>query len=82
MAHDEKLIGRIREVLEGQQGITEQNMFGWVCFLFKGNMLCGCDLTHGLSVRVGPDQLRKGDEAQACGRDGPHRGSAEGFGLR
>ncbi len=59
MAHDEKLCGRIREVLEGQQGITEQNMFGGVCFLHNGNMLCGCDLKHGLSVRVGPDQYEK-----------------------
>ena len=59
MAHDEQLCGRIREVLEGQQGITEQNMFGGVCFLHNGNMLCGCDLKHGLSVRVGPDQYEK-----------------------
>ncbi len=59
MAYDDKLCGRIREVLEGQQGITEQNMFGGVCFLHHGNMLCGCDLKHGLSVRVGPDQYDK-----------------------
>lgn len=56
MAHDEKLNQRIREVLKGKRGITEQNMFGGLCFLHNGNMLCGCDLKYGLSVRVGPEK--------------------------
>ncbi len=56
MAHDEKLNQRIREILNGQKGIKEQNMFGGLSFMHKGNMLCGCDAKHGLSVRVGPDK--------------------------
>ena len=56
MAHDEKLNQRIREVLKDKKGIKEQNMFGGLCFLHNGNMLCGCDAKHGLSVRVGPDK--------------------------
>ena len=59
MAHDEKLSRRIREVLEGRQGITEQKMFGGVCFLLNGNMVCGCDPKNRLSVRVGPDQYER-----------------------
>ena len=56
MAHDEKLNQRIREVLKGKRGISEKNMFGGLCFLHHGNMMCGADLKHGLSVRVGPEQ--------------------------
>ena len=59
MAHDEKLNERIRSVLNGKRGITEKNMFGGVCFLHNGNMLCGCDLKHGLSVRVGPENYER-----------------------
>lgn len=34
-------------------------MFGGLCFMDNGNMLCGADLKHGLSVRVGPEQYEK-----------------------
>ncbi len=56
MALDERLNQRIREVLKDKKGIKEQNMFGGLCFMHNGNMLCGCDAKHGLSVRVGPDK--------------------------
>jgi len=56
VAHDEKLNQRIREVLKGKRGITEKSMFGGLCFLHNGNMLCGCDQKYGLSVRVGPEK--------------------------
>ncbi|NRA65706.1 MAG: TfoX/Sxy family protein [Pseudobacteriovorax sp.] len=56
MAHDEKLNQRIRDILKGKRGITEQNMFGDLCFMHYGNMMCGADLKHGLSVRVGPEK--------------------------
>ena len=59
MAQDEKLNQRIREVLNDRPDITEQSMFGGLCFLYNGNMICGCDTKHGLSVRVGPDQYEK-----------------------
>lgn len=56
MAHDEKLNQRIREVLKGTRGISERNMFGGICFMHHGNMMCGSDLKHGLMVRVGSDK--------------------------
>ena len=59
MALDENLNQRIRVVLKGKRGITEQNMFGGLCFLHNGNMLCGCDLKNGLSVRVGIEKYEK-----------------------
>jgi len=59
MAYDEKLNSRIREILKGKRGITEKNMFGGICFMNNGNMMCGADLKNGLMVRVGPEQFDK-----------------------
>ena len=56
MAEDIVLNERLRDILRADSGIEERKMFGGVCFLHRGNMLCGCDSQHGLSVRVGPDQ--------------------------
>ncbi len=55
MAYDEKLATRIRKVLSGLP-ITEKKMFGGLCFLLDGNMLCGI-VKDTLMVRVGPEQL-------------------------
>jgi hypothetical protein len=59
MALDEKLNQRIREVLEETPGILEQKMFGGLCFMHNGNMMCGCDTKYGLSVRVGADKYEE-----------------------
>lgn len=56
MALDETLNQRIRDILEDRNDIGEQKMFGGLCFLHNGNMMCGSDLKHGLSVRVGPEK--------------------------
>ena len=66
MAHDEELNQRIREILKGKKGITEKNMFGGLCFLHNGNMLCGCDVKHGLSVRVGPEKYEEVLKLKYC----------------
>lgn len=55
MALDEKLNQRIRDIVADRKGITETKMFGGLCFMHNGNMMCGCDLKYGFSVRVGPD---------------------------
>jgi hypothetical protein len=59
MAQDENLIQRIRDIIKDKKGIKEQNMFGGLCFMHHGNMMCGADLKNGLSVRVGPEQYEK-----------------------
>ena len=56
MAYDEILALRVRTVLQGKHGIKEQKMFGGLCFLHNGNMLCGVDKDKNLMVRVGPEQ--------------------------
>jgi TfoX N-terminal domain len=41
MAYDEGLATRVRDVLGGQPGLTEKQMFGGLAFLLHGNMACG-----------------------------------------
>jgi TfoX/Sxy family transcriptional regulator of competence genes len=58
VAYDEGLAQRVREQLEGPDGlasgaVTEKKMFGGLCFLVRGNMCCGL-VGEELMVRVGP----------------------------
>ena len=41
MAYDEKLANRVRDILEGDPGITERKMFGGLAFMANGHMACG-----------------------------------------
>jgi TfoX/Sxy family transcriptional regulator of competence genes len=47
------LVERLRAIL-GDRGVTEQKMFGGVCFMLNGNMVVGT-LRNELLVRVGKD---------------------------
>ncbi|SLN18877.1 hypothetical protein PSA7680_00667 [Pseudoruegeria aquimaris] len=59
MAYDEGLAQLMRDELAGQSGITEKKMFGGLCFLLNGNMVCGVH-AGGAMFRVG-----KAREAEA-----------------
>ncbi|MEX0853492.1 MAG: TfoX/Sxy family protein [Bauldia sp.] len=50
---DTDLVERIRAIVAGP-GVTEQRMFGGVCFMLNGNMVAGT-LRGDLLLRVGPD---------------------------
>ena len=52
MAYDESLARRLRAELGTLPGLTEKKMFGGICFLLGGNMVCGV-LRDDLIVRVG-----------------------------
>ena len=54
MAYDEDLAERIRDVLEGEPGITEKRMFGGLAFLLDGRMAVGASGKGGLMVRIDP----------------------------
>lgn len=54
MAYDEGLAQRIRETFAARKGIAEKKMFGGLCFLLRGNMICGI-VGDELMVRTGPD---------------------------
>ncbi|HTW99501.1 MAG TPA: TfoX/Sxy family protein [Acidimicrobiales bacterium] len=54
MAYDEDLANRLRELLAGEEGITEKKMFGGLAFLLHGNMSVSASRRGGLLVRVDP----------------------------
>ena len=54
MAIDEGLAERVREQLEGLQGLTERRMFGGLAYMLNGNMCVGL-VRESLMVRIGPD---------------------------
>ena len=56
MAYDEDLANRIRELLAGESGVTEQKMFGGLAFLVGGHMSVAASGQGGLMVRVDPEQ--------------------------
>ncbi len=58
MSYDEGLAQRIRETLEEEPGYAEKKMFGGLCFLLFGNMVCGI-IQEDLIVRVGVDHYEK-----------------------
>jgi hypothetical protein len=72
VAYDEDLAHRIRELVNGEQGLSEKQMFGGLAFLIGGNMAVSASGHGGLLLRVDPAQT---DELL----DKPH---AEAFAMR
>jgi TfoX/Sxy family transcriptional regulator of competence genes len=64
MAFDQGLAQILREHLAHTPGVQEKNMFGGLCFMQHGNMLCGVHGQGGM-FRVGKD-----NEARALAIDG------------
>ena len=64
MAYDEGLAHLMRDDLSEEPGITEKKMFGGLCFLLHGNMVCGVHKDGGM-FRVG-----KPREAEALAIEG------------
>jgi len=61
------LAARLRKALSRRRGISEKRMFGGVCFILRGNMLCGTCKTDFM-FRVGKEQ-----DAEAMSRKGARR---------
>ena len=59
MAYDEDLADRMRELLGGTSGLTEQKMFGGLGFMIGGNMAIAASSKGGALVRVDPEQSEK-----------------------
>lgn len=64
MAYDEGLASLMRDDLNDLHGIEEKKMFGGLCFMLNGNMLCGVHKGGGM-YRVG-----KANEAPALSING------------
>ena len=54
MAYDERLADRVRDVLEGDPGVSERKMFGGIAFMIDGHMACGI-AGEELMLRLGPE---------------------------
>jgi len=50
--YDEELAARIRDLVGGHAGVTEQKMFGGLAFLIGGNMAVAASGQGGLLVHV------------------------------
>ncbi|GAA5444306.1 hypothetical protein Misp06_02492 [Microbulbifer sp. NBRC 101763] len=57
MAYNETLAEKVRNLLQGNQGLSEKQMFGGLAFMLNGNMACGV-VGEELMVRVGPDNYQ------------------------
>ena len=54
MAYDHELANRIREVVQGEHGLTEKSMFGGLAFLIGGNMAVSASGQGGMLLRIDP----------------------------
>ena len=52
MPYDETLAAALRTALDGQGRVSERKMFGGLCFMLDGNMVCGTYRDRGM-YRVG-----------------------------
>ncbi|HJU44053.1 MAG TPA: TfoX/Sxy family protein [Vicinamibacterales bacterium] len=53
MAFDETLATRVRRILDPRADLVEKHMFGGVCFMIRGRMVCGI-IDSSLMVRLDP----------------------------
>ena len=56
MAYDEELANRLRELLAGEDGITEKKMFGGLAFLLNGHMSVSASGQGGVLARIDPEE--------------------------
>jgi hypothetical protein len=54
MAYDEELADRLRFLIEGEPGLSEQKMFGGLAFLIGGHLAVAASREGGLLLRTDP----------------------------
>jgi TfoX/Sxy family transcriptional regulator of competence genes len=54
MAYDESVAQRVRQAIQGRDGLSERKMFGGLCLMLHGNMFAGI-INDELMLRVGPE---------------------------
>jgi|SRR5579884_319744 len=59
MAYDEDLANRIRELIAGEDGLTEKKMFGGLAFLIHGHMSVSVSGQGGLLLHVDPEETER-----------------------
>ena len=58
MPFNEEIEARIKKIISGWQNIEHRNMFGGVCHLLNGNMVCGV-YKDFLILRIGEENATK-----------------------
>jgi hypothetical protein len=58
MPYDPRLADLLRDALDGHPGIEEKRMFGGICRMLDGNMLCGVEVGRFM-FRVGKDRTEE-----------------------
>ncbi len=66
MAYDEGLAEILRSDLAETPGVSEKKMFGGLCFMLNGNMLCGVHKDGGM-FRVGKENQAAALEIEGAG---------------
>jgi hypothetical protein len=56
MSYDVELAARIRDLINGEPGLSEKAMFGGLAFLIGGNMAISASGQGGLLVRTDPER--------------------------
>ena len=56
MAYDEDLANRIRELIDSEDGYTEQKMFGGIGFMIDGHMAVGVSGERGLMIHCSKEE--------------------------
>jgi hypothetical protein len=74
MAYDEDLADRIRQLLAGEEQVTEKKMFGGLAFLINGNMAIAASGQGGILVRFDPKKAVPRGAEPAIMRDRPMDG--------
>jgi TfoX/Sxy family transcriptional regulator of competence genes len=54
VSYDEALADRVRELVQGADGLSERRMFGGLAFLINGNLAVSASSRGGLLLRVDP----------------------------
>jgi TfoX/Sxy family transcriptional regulator of competence genes len=56
MAYDEDLANRLRELLGGEDAVSEKKMFGGLAFLLNGHLTVSASRSGGLLARIDPTE--------------------------
>ena len=65
MAYDEKLAGRVREILSSKRNVAEKKMMGGLTFMVNNKMCVGI-LKDELMARIDPEVYESALERKSC----------------
>lgn len=57
MAYDEDLANRLRDLLAGEEAVSEKKMFGGLAFLVHGHLAVSASSNGRLLARIGPGAM-------------------------